>query len=79
MSQYKSLGGQIQPHGGDNNVEMAPQASKKKLIISKKLSKYVRLEKKDHGDYKMIVKEPRSPWVIINVPKSHEAADKSKR
>ena len=62
-----SLRGQVPPHTGDQNLEMAPP-SKKRLIINKKLTKYVRLEQSLHGPCKMIVKEPRSPWKIIEIP-----------
>ena len=47
--------GQVQSHGGDQNLEMAPP-SKKKLIMNKKLSKYVRLEQNSHGS-KIVSKE----------------------
>ena len=61
--------GQIPALEGDQNLEMAP-APRKRLVINKKLNKFVRLEHHIHGPSKLTSKESNSKWKVVDIPKT---------
>ena len=48
---------------------MAP-APRKRLVINKKLNKFVRLEHHIHGPSKLTSKELHSKWKVVDIPKT---------